>query len=50
MLFRSISGGYAATAAVLFSTTYANAFELDTETPAEDLLEMEQASIVYDNE
>lgn len=46
----NISGGYAATAAVLFSTTYVNAFELDTETPAEDLLEMEQASIVYDNE
>lgn len=46
----NISGGYAATAAVLFSTTYANAFELDTETPADELLEMEQASIVYDNE
>ncbi len=46
----NISGGYAATAAVLFSTTYANAFELDTETPATELLEMEQASIVYDNE
>ena len=43
-----ISGGYSATYSTLVSTTYANAFELDTETPAEELLEMEEASIIYD--
>ena len=44
----NISGGYSATYSVLVSTTYANAFELDTETPAMDLLDMEQSTIIYD--
>ena len=42
-----IGGGYAATYSVLVSTTYVNAFELSIEEDAASLLEMEQASIIY---
>ena len=44
----NIAGGYSATYSVLVSTTYSNAFEMDTETPAADLLEAEQSTILYD--
>jgi arabinosaccharide transport system substrate-binding protein len=47
LLSMSIKGGYASTYSVLVGTTYANAFELDTETPAAELLANEQATIIY---
>lgn len=42
-----ISGAYAATYQTLVSTTYANAFEMDTERDAMELLQEEQDSIIY---
>lgn len=44
-----ISGGYSATYSTLVSTTYSNAFENAIDQDAKELLETEQASIVYDN-
>lgn len=42
-----ISGAYAATYAVLVSTTYQTVFESDLETPAAEILETEQATVIY---
>lgn len=42
-----ISGAYAATYSVLVSTTYQTVFESDTETPAADILETEQSTVIY---
>lgn len=43
----NISGGYSATYSVLCSTTYVNAFEMSIDTPADELLANEQATIIY---
>ena len=43
----NISGGYSAAYSVLVSTTYENAFEASVDTDAAELLENEQATIVY---
>lgn len=42
-----IRGGYSAAYSVLCSTTYVNAFEMSIDTPAEELLANEQATIIY---
>ena len=44
----NISGGYAAAYSVLVSTTYYNAFEGDVERDAQELLDEEQATIIYE--
>ena len=43
----NIRGGYSAAYSVLCSTTYVNAFEMSIDTPAEELLANEQATIIY---